>query len=880
MRSGHFVLAMGLMTLMFAVGTAGALYAEFVPDHIIVESHGYAVLRISGADESTDALLTFTATGVVVEIPSVVQLEPDRSTTLNVGFELEGSEEGPVDVYVWTPGGDAHAGILVTTSTQEGIDVVAVPKDFDGDEAKEDVEIYVHERDNEDVAIPNASIAIDGESIGRTDDKGMLRANDFEDGNHTVTAEWADWSDETSFRATEPPIRTLVISVFVTNLSGHEYDDAIIYVNFSQNGALSPVWGARIWIDNTTDFLGDTRSTDITGRIVAKNIPIGAHMVSADWDGGRVHGYRRFYSFGNLSPEWIVLDAVPFSTDATFLNDVRIVAMNALAPIAGMTLKVPTIDTVLIGTTDGSGAVEFFDLEKGWYGAELHDNDTIIARASFRSEGTDPFFITVTPEPADNDGDGYHDDLIVHVEDPHGVVPGATVWLDGIRIGRTDPDGILSFEDLPAGDHGVRGVFGPFQSNATFTSYGTPTVDIWQEIKEVVKSPGSDLSWNVFYTRPVIAQQLLGTLTITVRSVEGPVDVKQVPVDLGVFVTFSQATVVVKVPSETGEYTIETNLRTGELLIELDPVHFFVYHRDILVDVQAEDAYPYGEDMVFNVRLFNDNPAKAVIFDPLHLQSNLFREVLLVDFQTWDGNLVVLDPGEEVETTVSYSGGRNLYLPGHYRLEVMGSPFSHDNVTFQVVQPASDSPQVISHADVVTYTAMSLSVMMVCVGLFRFEVSRIPLLALFIPLYTRMRRDDVLDHFLRGRIFEYIKVNPGVNFSEILRYFDLNNGTLTYHLNVLEREKYVKSIRDGVYRRYYLAGTHVEEEHLSDVKHRILQVIHDFPGISQSNIAKLIGASRRLVNYHIKALESQEVIEITREGRNSHIYLRKELDLE
>jgi predicted transcriptional regulator len=58
---------------------------------------------------------------------------------------------------------------------------------------------------------------------------------------------------------------------------------------------------------------------------------------------------------------------------------------------------------------------------------------------------------------------------------------------------------------------------------------------------------------------------------------------------------------------------------------------------------------------------------------------------------------------------------------------------------------------------------------------------------LILPLYVKLSKKDVLDHFIRGQIYGYLVVHPGDNYTTIKQNLDLTNGTLTYHLDVLER---------------------------------------------------------------------------------------------
>ena len=67
---------------------------------------------------------------------------------------------------------------------------------------------------------------------------------------------------------------------------------------------------------------------------------------------------------------------------------------------------------------------------------------------------------------------------------------------------------------------------------------------------------------------------------------------------------------------------------------------------------------------------------------------------------------------------------------------------------------------------------------------------------------ARIKDKEVLDNRIRGRIFRYITGNPGAHYNRIRTALGLNNGTLSYHLDVLEKKEYIMSVQDG-YRRYY-----------------------------------------------------------------------------
>jgi predicted transcriptional regulator len=151
------------------------------------------------------------------------------------------------------------------------------------------------------------------------------------------------------------------------------------------------------------------------------------------------------------------------------------------------------------------------------------------------------------------------------------------------------------------------------------------------------------------------------------------------------------------------------------------------------------------------------------------------------------------------------------------------------------------------------------------------EIGYLALMSLFLPLYVRLKKKDVLSHFTRGQIFGYIQANPGAHYNAIIQYLGLQNGVGAYHLKVLEREGYIKSFRDGIYKRFYPKSMRIPEKrlHLSRIQRDILDKIQKHPGITQKQIAKLLEESKQVINYNVKVLENAGLIRMERIGRES-----------
>lgn len=166
------------------------------------------------------------------------------------------------------------------------------------------------------------------------------------------------------------------------------------------------------------------------------------------------------------------------------------------------------------------------------------------------------------------------------------------------------------------------------------------------------------------------------------------------------------------------------------------------------------------------------------------------------------------------------------------------------------------------------------------IGLVAFtESGKYKLLMLFTlmtPLYTRIQKEDVLDQFVRGQIYGFIKTNPGVHYNQILRQVGVKNGTLSYHLGVLEKTRLIQSRREGLkYRAFYPSGmTFPKEERFRLTEHQIqiIASIREHPGLTQKEIARLLGQKPQTINYNIKVLGQAGLIHVTKKGRKTRCF--------
>jgi hypothetical protein len=150
------------------------------------------------------------------------------------------------------------------------------------------------------------------------------------------------------------------------------------------------------------------------------------------------------------------------------------------------------------------------------------------------------------------------------------------------------------------------------------------------------------------------------------------------------------------------------------------------------------------------------------------------------------------------------------------------------------------------------------------------------LLMIFIPMYSKIKREQVLDHFVRGQIYGYVLANPGEHYNAIKVALSLTNGSLAHHLKTLEREHFVKSKRFGLYRRFYPMSMKIPEDGFftpNEIQKTIVDLIRATPGITQKEIAERLGLTPPTVNYHVGILSEHRAIRVERAGRKTHCFV-------
>ena len=104
----------------------------------------------------------------------------------------------------------------------------------------------------------------------------------------------------------------------------------------------------------------------------------------------------------------------------------------------------------------------------------------------------------------------------------------------------------------------------------------------------------------------------------------------------------------------------------------------------------------------------------------------------------------------------------------------------------------------------------------------------------------------------------------------------VGNGTLSHHLQILEKMEMIKSRREGIrYRAFYTTGMSFPKENkyrFTELQNKIISAIKDKPGITQKEISLLLNEKQQTISYNIKQLERNGIITLEKKGRITHCF--------
>lgn len=135
--------------------------------------------------------------------------------------------------------------------------------------------------------------------------------------------------------------------------------------------------------------------------------------------------------------------------------------------------------------------------------------------------------------------------------------------------------------------------------------------------------------------------------------------------------------------------------------------------------------------------------------------------------------------------------------------------------------------------------------------------------------------EDGLSLPTRKELFEHVKANPGIHFSQLKRELDMETGLLQHHLRELERYGVLESEDHQGKRRVFVARELDAEEkailavlRYETTRRILLYLLEDGP-VRNSEIAAEVGVTPATISWHLSNLVEKGVVEEVTEGRTT-----------
>ncbi|MCA1814631.1 MAG: hypothetical protein LC624_11925 [Halobacteriales archaeon] len=158
----------------------------------------------------------------------------------------------------------------------------------------------------------------------------------------------------------------------------------------------------------------------------------------------------------------------------------------------------------------------------------------------------------------------------------------------------------------------------------------------------------------------------------------------------------------------------------------------------------------------------------------------------------------------------------------------------------------------------------------------KIEPVRRAMLLLALPLYSRLKRSQLLDNAVRERIYRSVEREPGLSIIQVCRAGKVGWGTAVYHLQRMERDQMIVSRRDGQYRRFFLNG-HAPTGQApaarvlqAEVARRIAGFVAQHPGCAQRDVCAALGISPPLASKWLGRLGEAGLVTSEREWKLVH----------
>lgn len=125
----------------------------------------------------------------------------------------------------------------------------------------------------------------------------------------------------------------------------------------------------------------------------------------------------------------------------------------------------------------------------------------------------------------------------------------------------------------------------------------------------------------------------------------------------------------------------------------------------------------------------------------------------------------------------------------------------------------------------------------------------------------------------RQKIYYIILKNPGLHQAKIAKMLSMRKSLAEYHLQYLEKNQAIISVKDEGYKRYYVEGTDVDSDDRKilslirqEIPFKIVSLLLRNPVLQHKEISDNLNISPSTLSYHLNKLVKQGVIDVRKYG--------------
>jgi predicted transcriptional regulator len=150
-------------------------------------------------------------------------------------------------------------------------------------------------------------------------------------------------------------------------------------------------------------------------------------------------------------------------------------------------------------------------------------------------------------------------------------------------------------------------------------------------------------------------------------------------------------------------------------------------------------------------------------------------------------------------------------------------------------------------------------------------------LLLGMPLLHRCKKSQVLADHTRKTVYDHAVGSPGCTRPQIARDMGLNEGTVTYHLDVLEGSNSLRTVKADKAVHYFANNRQWDELELrlhirlhNETGRLLLHTMLEQPRITSKELSRLSRRNKSTISWHMERLEKDGIISVHRAGRNCY----------